>query len=431
MTLFRTLFAGLCSGAVAASAALAQTPHHGPDDAPQFGGELSFPFYGEVVAMAFNFCPAGWLPADGHQYSAADYASLYSVLLNAYGGDVRQGTFNVPDMRGRTPYGANAGERPRGYYGVATARFALANLESHTHVVRGTTARTTTPNPAGAMLGAFPGVSSYSQDEPGTTAMGLGSVSDTGAGAPFPVRHPFLALTYCIANSGYYPAHPNPRHEPPTMMDRNIGDLMMTGGWFCPAGFALANGDSLSSAGGGEATSLYTLIGTTYGGTRTGSFYNLPNLISRSPVGTNFGIANAPWIPLPMGAQTGQETISGLPPHTHGLRASSDAPASNSPAGHYLATFPAGGRYASGATQAELTDMSSAMLGFSGSNDPQALPNLAPATALNMCVTMDAVYPGRTMDASDASEAEEAEDDEAGAARRFFRRLRFWDRDDG
>jgi microcystin-dependent protein len=65
-------------------------------------------YMGEVRAFAFNFCPQGWLPADGRNMPIAQNPALFSLLGTSFGGN---GTtvFNLPDLRGRTPIGAGAG----------------------------------------------------------------------------------------------------------------------------------------------------------------------------------------------------------------------------------------------------------------------------------------------------------------------------------
>ena len=52
--------------------------------------------------------PSGWLVCDGSAVSTTTYADLYTVLgANAYGTD-SGGTFFLPDLRGRVPFGLNS-----------------------------------------------------------------------------------------------------------------------------------------------------------------------------------------------------------------------------------------------------------------------------------------------------------------------------------
>ena len=59
-----------------------------------------------------------------------------------------------------------------------------------------------------------------------------------------------------------------------------VGQILMFGGNFAPAGWAMCNGQSMPIS---ENEVLFQLIGTTYGGDGQETF-NLPNLQSRVPV---------------------------------------------------------------------------------------------------------------------------------------------------
>jgi microcystin-dependent protein len=65
-------------------------------------------YIGEVRAFASNFCPTGWLPADGRAMPIAQNPALFALLGTSYGGN-GVSVFNLPDLRGRTPMGAGAG----------------------------------------------------------------------------------------------------------------------------------------------------------------------------------------------------------------------------------------------------------------------------------------------------------------------------------
>jgi len=45
------------------------------------------PFLGEIIAVPFNFCPVGWLPAQGQILPIAQYTALFSLIGTYYGGD--------------------------------------------------------------------------------------------------------------------------------------------------------------------------------------------------------------------------------------------------------------------------------------------------------------------------------------------------------
>lgn len=52
--------------------------------------------------------PEGYLICAGQEVSRAEYASLFEVIGELYGGGDGQATFNLPDLRGRMPLGKDS-----------------------------------------------------------------------------------------------------------------------------------------------------------------------------------------------------------------------------------------------------------------------------------------------------------------------------------
>ena len=68
-------------------------------------------------------------------------------------------------------------------------------------------------------------------------------------------------------------------------MEGTIGEIRLFGGNFAPRGWSLCTGQSMSIS---ENTTLYSILGTTYGGDGVNTF-NLPDLQGRIAVGTGQG----------------------------------------------------------------------------------------------------------------------------------------------
>jgi microcystin-dependent protein len=66
------------------------------------------PFLGEVRLFGYNFCPRGWLEAEGQLLPISQYSALFSLYGTMYGGDGRS-SFGLPDLRGRVPMGQGNG----------------------------------------------------------------------------------------------------------------------------------------------------------------------------------------------------------------------------------------------------------------------------------------------------------------------------------
>lgn len=63
---------------------------------------------GTIIAFPSLTLPQGWLFCNGATYQQSQYPELFAAIGTTFGQGF-PGTFNVPDMRGRTPVGANMG----------------------------------------------------------------------------------------------------------------------------------------------------------------------------------------------------------------------------------------------------------------------------------------------------------------------------------
>lgn len=432
MTPLRSAFAALACllplGACQTFPGDAPTPL---DDRPRV---WSFPYYGEMIAVGFDFCPVNWVPANGAPLRIADFNALFALTGTAYGGDGRT-NFNVPDMRGRMPMGADTAH-PRGYHGNADTYLTGAHIPAHPHHFFGAIAQPNTANPQNAMFATFGTGSVYANDLNQTVALGAASLATTGGGLPVSNRHPYQAMTMCVAATGaHWPPHPTLAEsaaEPggfpaPVMTDRNIGDIFMTSSWYCPASFFPTDGRYLnSSAGDSYITSYFALIGQTFGGDGPGVFA-IPNLLGRSPVGMNPNSGDdRPMLARgdKIGAQTVTLQVANLPTHSHQLRASTEPPEADGPGDHFVATFPGGSVYAP-STETDVELMALNAVGSGGSDTPQAFDITAPVTSLTSCVAIYANYP-QPRDPEPASTPAPAPEDGS-----ILRRLRIWEREDG
>jgi len=63
------------------------------------------PYIGETCVRASDWCPRGYVPADGRLLSIREYTALFGLVGFTYGGD-KQNTFGIPDLRGRMVVGS-------------------------------------------------------------------------------------------------------------------------------------------------------------------------------------------------------------------------------------------------------------------------------------------------------------------------------------
>lgn len=92
---------------------------------------------GMLAPYAGGSAPTGWLLCDGAAVSRSTYANLFAAIGTAYGAGNGSTTFNVPDLRGRTPVGRNGGSFPTlggtGGAETVTLTAAQSGLPSHNH----------------------------------------------------------------------------------------------------------------------------------------------------------------------------------------------------------------------------------------------------------------------------------------------------------
>jgi microcystin-dependent protein len=179
------------------------------------------PYLGEIDLFAFNFAPRGWALCNGQLLQIAQNQALFSLLGTYYGGDGVH-TFALPDLRSRVALhaGINAGNTyVQGQQGGEESHtLAATEMPAHTHALNAQTpaGASNVDTPSGTTV--FSQGSGANQSQVTTTydiyvadtapnqALAAQALSTTG-GQPHANRMPFLALNYCIAMNGIFPAH--------------------------------------------------------------------------------------------------------------------------------------------------------------------------------------------------------------------------------
>jgi len=169
------------------------------------------------------------------------------------------------------------------------------------------------------------------------------------------------------------------------MSEPYVGEVRLFAGNYAPAGWALCQGQVLAIP---DYETLYSLIGTTYGGNGQTTF-GLPDLRGRVPVHQGQGPGLSP---RALGETGGAERVALLtgqtPLHTHALHAST-APASiATPAGSVLG---ATGAASYGPGPASTAMASSAVDTAWGTAQPHE--NMAPTLTVNYIIALYGIYP--------------------------------------
>ncbi len=166
-----------------------------------------------------------------------------------------------------------------------------------------------------------------------------------------------------------------------------IGEIRMFAGNFAPAGWAFCNGQLLAIS---ENDTLFTLIGTTYGGDGQSTFA-LPDMQSRIPVHHGSGNTGLSLILAETGgAENITLTVQQIPAHTHPMIASSGTGSSGFPQNNFLAKSTSGTPYNSNPNQA----MNPVSITPTGGSQPHE--NMQPYLCISFIISLFGIFPSQT-----------------------------------
>lgn len=152
---------------------------------------------------------------------------------------------------------------------------------------------------------------------------------------------------------------------------------------FAPRGWAFCDGQILPI---NQNQSLYSLLGTTYGGDGRTSFA-LPDIRGRAPMHVGNGHRE--------GQKSGEEThtlaANEMPQHNHIVKASNNTANTQIPGGNVLARSTATDPI--WVNPAPVTAMSTSMVANVGGG--QAHDNMMPYLAINFCIALQGLFPSR------------------------------------
>ena len=164
------------------------------------------------------------------------------------------------------------------------------------------------------------------------------------------------------------------------MSEPFLAEIRMVGFNFAPRGWAFCDGQILPI---NQNQSLYSLLGTTYGGDGQTSFA-LPDLRGRTPIHVGNGHQ---W-----GQKGGTENhalqVNEMPDHDHAWQATSDGGDAPIPTGNMLGAF--ANAYRDGT---DLTDLASGTVTNVGGG--QSHTNMQPYLAVNFCIALQGLFPSR------------------------------------
>lgn len=170
------------------------------------------------------------------------------------------------------------------------------------------------------------------------------------------------------------------------MSEPFLGEVRMVGFNFAPRSWAFCDGQILPI---NQNQSLYSLLGTTYGGDGRTSFA-LPDLRGRTPIhkgeGHNIG--------QKAGAETVSLTQAEMPAHKHGAVATTDIATQRAPnSERLLGTISAAGKLYGDSVSSNEVPLMTGTISNTGSG--VAHPNMQPYLTISYCIALQGIFPSR------------------------------------
>jgi len=337
---------------------------------------------GEITWFAGNFAPRGTAFCDGQLLAISQNDVLFSLIGTIYGGDGRT-TFGLPEMRGHMPVddgqGPDLTNRNIGAKsGAETATVSASQLPSHTHGLMASSNSGESTNPQGKSLhsGFNPFLHRiFTLFSGNAVNMDSSAIANTGAGQSHQNVSPFLVIK-CLINLVGLTGGSAP--EP------FLGEIR----WVAynapaPNGWVDCSGQILPI---NQNQSLFSILGTTYGGDGRTSFA-LPDMRGRMPM--DDGASH------PLGQRSGQENvalgINEMPQHTHQLKGTTVSGDSIEPSGHLLAQGPH--PLANRIYQSSNLDQNMASQAVSNTGSGQGHQNMPPFLTIKCIIAIQGLFP--------------------------------------
>jgi microcystin-dependent protein len=181
---------------------------------------MAEPFVAQISVFGFNFAPQGWALCQGQLLSISQNTALFSLLGTNFGGDGRV-TFGLPNFQDQAAVSTGQGSGLSNYVdgetaGSPTVTLLTTEIPGHNHTFNCTTVTGDTAISSGNQLAVgqkgdiVTGVTNAAMYVPAApNAQFSGNeITLTGSNLPHQNIQPSLALNFCIAMQGIFPARP-------------------------------------------------------------------------------------------------------------------------------------------------------------------------------------------------------------------------------
>jgi microcystin-dependent protein len=170
---------------------------------------MSEPYLGQITLASLNFAPKNYAMCNGQVLPINQYQALFSLLGTTYGGNGVT-TFQLPDLRGRTPIGIGQSASGSNYQlgqsgGTESVTLLAGQIPPHTHTTSYNSTNASARNPANGLFGAT-SANLYAPSNGAQVPLGPQTVTTPNANQPHSNIQPYSVLNFCIALSGIYPS---------------------------------------------------------------------------------------------------------------------------------------------------------------------------------------------------------------------------------
>ncbi len=174
-------------------------------------------FIGQVMMTGFGFAPKNFVLCNGQLMAIQQNQALFSLLGVQFGGDGIR-TFGLPNLQGRSLYGAGSSVDPSWqppaeaigtFDGTETVSLQAANLPMHVHavnVINNQTGGARAPATNSVLGQAGGGANVYGSPANSPVALDQSTLAKAGGGLPHPNMQPFSVINFNIALSGVFPS---------------------------------------------------------------------------------------------------------------------------------------------------------------------------------------------------------------------------------
>jgi microcystin-dependent protein len=173
---------------------------------------MADPFLGQIMLVAFNFAPVGYIEAAGQVMPISVNTALFSLFGTYYGGNGTS-NFGIPNLQGNCVVGQGQGPGLSDYVigesgGSPNCTLTTLQVPAHNHLVNARSTRADQTAPTGNFFALSEVGNVYNNSTaPATVGMSPSVIPGTyGSNQPHNNMMPFQVLNWIVAVAGIYPS---------------------------------------------------------------------------------------------------------------------------------------------------------------------------------------------------------------------------------